>query len=39
LVAKNLFDALEGWRRKQEIIPSRPDAIRTLLKQTLTEDD
>jgi metal-responsive CopG/Arc/MetJ family transcriptional regulator len=32
---KNLFDALEGWRRKQETIPSRPQAIRELLRQSL----
>ena len=34
---KNLFDALEGWRRKQETIPSRPEAIRRLLWGSLSE--
>jgi metal-responsive CopG/Arc/MetJ family transcriptional regulator len=34
---KNLFDALEGWRRKQETIPSRPEAIRRLLCKSLIE--
>lgn len=32
---KNLLDALEGWRREQESIPSRPEAIRRLLQQCL----
>ena len=27
---KGLFNAIETWRRKQETIPSRPDAIRQL---------
>jgi metal-responsive CopG/Arc/MetJ family transcriptional regulator len=35
---KNLFDALEGWRRKQETIPSRPEAIRRLLWGSLVEN-
>jgi len=35
---KNLFDAIEGWRRQQETIPSRPGAIRELLKKALRQD-
>jgi metal-responsive CopG/Arc/MetJ family transcriptional regulator len=35
---KNLFDAIERWRRKQEIIPSRPEAIRRLLSRLLVEN-
>jgi metal-responsive CopG/Arc/MetJ family transcriptional regulator len=34
---RNLFDAIESWRRKQEIIPSRPEAIRCLLSRLLVE--
>jgi len=34
---KNLLDALEGWRREQETIPSRPEAIRRLLCKSLVE--
>jgi metal-responsive CopG/Arc/MetJ family transcriptional regulator len=34
---RNLFDALEDWRRKQGIIPSRPEAIRRLLCELLVE--
>jgi metal-responsive CopG/Arc/MetJ family transcriptional regulator len=35
---RNLFDAIESWRRKQEIIPSRPEAIRRLLSRLLAEN-
>jgi hypothetical protein len=35
---KNLFDALEGWRRKQAKIPSRPQAIRDLLQRAICQD-
>jgi hypothetical protein len=34
-----LLDALEGWRRRQRIIPSRPAAIRALLLKSLADDD
>jgi hypothetical protein len=34
---KCLFDAIETWRRKQETIPSRPEAIRRLLCRSLVE--
>jgi hypothetical protein len=34
---KSLFDALESWRRKQKTIPSRPEAIRSLLSRLLAE--
>jgi hypothetical protein len=34
---KGLFDAIETWRRKQETIPSRPEAIRRLLDRSLVE--
>ena len=34
---KSLFDALESWRRKQKTIPSRPEAIRSLLSRLLVE--
>jgi len=34
---KRLFDALENWRRKQKTIPSRPEAIRSLLSRLLAE--
>jgi hypothetical protein len=34
---KRLFDAIETWRRKQETIPSRPEAIRRLLCRSLVE--
>jgi hypothetical protein len=32
---KKLLDAIESWRREQESIPSRPEAIRRLLHQCL----
>jgi hypothetical protein len=35
---KTLFDAIEGWRRKQEKIPSRPQAIRDLLQRAICHD-
>jgi metal-responsive CopG/Arc/MetJ family transcriptional regulator len=35
---KTLFDAIESWRRRQEIIPSRPEAIRRLLNRLLVEE-
>jgi metal-responsive CopG/Arc/MetJ family transcriptional regulator len=35
---RNLFDAIESWRRRQEIIPSRPEAIRRLLSGLLAEN-
>ena len=34
---KSLFDALERWRGKQGIIPSRPEAIRELVRKSLVE--
>jgi hypothetical protein len=34
---KNLLFAIESWRRKQEIIPSRPEAIRRLLCKSLVD--
>jgi hypothetical protein len=30
-----LFEAIESWRREQESIPSRPEAIRRLLRHSL----
>jgi hypothetical protein len=33
---QNLLEAIENWRREQESIPSRPEAIRRLLQQRLT---
>jgi len=36
---KNLFDAIESWRRKQEIIPTRPEAIRELIRKSLADGD
>jgi hypothetical protein len=35
---KDLFNAIEGWRRKQETIPSRPEAIRRLLSKLFVEN-
>jgi hypothetical protein len=35
---KTLFDAIESWRRMQEVIPSRPEAIRRLLSRLLVEN-
>jgi hypothetical protein len=35
---EDLFVALEGWRRKQETIPSRPQAIRELIALSLNTD-
>jgi len=34
---RSLFDAVEGWRRQQATIPSRPEAIRRLLSKSLIE--
>jgi hypothetical protein len=34
-----LFEAIESWRRRQRIIPSRPAAIRELLRKSLADDD
>jgi hypothetical protein len=34
---RNLFDALERWRGQQGIIPSRPEAIRELMRKSLVE--
>jgi len=34
---RNLFDALERWRGQQGIIPSRPEAIRELVRKSLVE--
>jgi metal-responsive CopG/Arc/MetJ family transcriptional regulator len=36
---KCLFDAIETWRRKQETIPSRPEAIRQLLLEAVARQD
>jgi hypothetical protein len=36
---KCLFDAIETWRRKQETIPSRPEAIRRLLLEAVARQD
>jgi hypothetical protein len=36
---EGLFTAIEGWRRRQRIIPSRPEAIRTLVEQSLADLD
>jgi hypothetical protein len=33
---EELLSALEDWRRNQQSIPSRPEAIRRLLQQSLT---
>ena len=35
---QQLFDAIESWRRGQEAIPSRPEAIRQLLLRSLIVD-
>jgi metal-responsive CopG/Arc/MetJ family transcriptional regulator len=32
---QKLLEAIENWRREQESIPSRPEAIRRLLQQSL----
>jgi hypothetical protein len=32
---RDLFEAVESWRRGQESIPSRPEAIRRLLHKSL----
>ena len=34
---ESLFDAVEAWRRRRKIIPSRPEAIRQLLSMSLVE--
>ena len=36
---KCLFDGIETWRRKQETIPSRPEAIRRLLLEAVERQD
>jgi hypothetical protein len=36
---ENLFAAVESWRRQQAVIPSRPEAIRTLVAQSLAATD
>jgi hypothetical protein len=33
---KGLLEAIERWRRDQESIPSRPEAIRQLLRRSLS---
>jgi hypothetical protein len=33
---QKLLEAIEDWRRNQQSIPSRPEAIRRLLQQSLT---
>lgn len=35
---RTLLEALESWRREQENIPSRPEAIRQLLRLSLFAD-
>jgi hypothetical protein len=35
---EDLFEAVEDWRRQQAVIPSRPAAIRELLRQSLNTD-
>jgi hypothetical protein len=35
---EDLFAAIEGWRRQQPVIPSRPAAIRELIRQSLDSD-
>lgn len=34
---QNLFLAIEGWRRQQPVIPSRPQAIRDLIRKSLAD--
>jgi metal-responsive CopG/Arc/MetJ family transcriptional regulator len=34
---QKLLEAIENWRREQESIPSRPEAIRRLLQQSLAD--
>jgi metal-responsive CopG/Arc/MetJ family transcriptional regulator len=34
---QKLLQAIENWRRGQESLPSRPEAIRQLVKQALEE--
>jgi metal-responsive CopG/Arc/MetJ family transcriptional regulator len=34
---KNLLEAIESWRREQESIPSRPEAIRELVRKSLNQ--
>ena len=36
---QDLFSAVESWRRRQLIIPSRPAAIRELIRISLAADD
>jgi hypothetical protein len=36
---QNLFSAVEGWRRRQPVIPSRPQAIRELIALSLADAD
>jgi hypothetical protein len=33
-----LFAAIEDWRRRQPTIPSRPEAVRALVRQSLDND-
>lgn len=35
---QKLLEAIEDWRRNQQSIPSRPEAIRRLLQQSLTPE-
>jgi hypothetical protein len=35
---EELLSALEDWRRSQQSIPSRPEAIRRLLQQSLAPE-
>jgi hypothetical protein len=35
---EGLFAAIEQWRGRQPIIPSRPDAIRQLIQKSLADD-
>jgi metal-responsive CopG/Arc/MetJ family transcriptional regulator len=36
---EGLFSALEEWRREQKSIPSRSEAIRTLVQRSLADPD
>jgi len=35
----SLYERLENWRRSQPTIPSRSDALRSLIEQALTASD
>jgi hypothetical protein len=37
--SQSLFSAIESWRREQETIPSRPQAIRELIQRSLADTD